>query len=192
MTSILTAIKNRRTVKATTQKAIEREIIEQILDAGCCAPSHKKTYPWRFSVFTGAGVQQLNKACWHDVTHDTNATKIAHKKAFKTPVVIMVWAAIGRAQTNPPVWEEEAATAACIQNMLLAAEAFSLASFWRTGAPVTMRSVQALCSPKNETFNAAKGDRIMGFVCLGEPDISQPKPAHTPQKASAVTDWIQK
>lgn len=44
-----------------SEKEVPKEIIEKILDAANWAPSHKKTEPWRFYIFTGKSREDLGK-----------------------------------------------------------------------------------------------------------------------------------
>lgn len=50
---MLNAVKNRRSIRKYQNKPVERELIEQILQAGILAPSSKNRQPWRFIVVTG-------------------------------------------------------------------------------------------------------------------------------------------
>ena len=46
----LETIKARRSIRAFKSDPIEREIVEQILEAAVLAPSAKNSQPWRFTV----------------------------------------------------------------------------------------------------------------------------------------------
>ena len=55
-------IKNRRTILPPLYekgKVVPDEIIWQILENANYAPNHKHTEPWRFTVFTGEGLQHF-------------------------------------------------------------------------------------------------------------------------------------
>src|SRR5690349_23643100 len=54
-------IKNRRSVfqQDYTGENVDDVIVKKILEAALWAPSHRLTQPWRFVVFTGAGLKTL-------------------------------------------------------------------------------------------------------------------------------------
>ena len=54
---VLEVIRTRRTVRRFTERPIDREDIDRILDAARWAPSGKNTQPWRFIVVTDPGVR---------------------------------------------------------------------------------------------------------------------------------------
>ena len=58
---ILRVIKSRRSVmpQQFNEKVIEKEQLDKILDAANWAPTHKKTEPWRFKVFSGVSKEDL-------------------------------------------------------------------------------------------------------------------------------------
>ena len=57
---MIEAIKNRRSIRKYKDKAITKEQINQILQAGMLAPSSKNRQPWKFVVATG---DAKNEAC---------------------------------------------------------------------------------------------------------------------------------
>lgn len=44
---------NRRSIRGYTNKPVSKEIIQQIVDAGCMAPSLLNSQPWLFTVYQG-------------------------------------------------------------------------------------------------------------------------------------------
>lgn len=182
--SLLEAIAARRSIAMVlVDKPVEHSLIEQIIEAGAWAPTHKRTEPWRFVVFQEAGRAMLEAAMVAD-----GGDKLVGK-AHRAPVVIAVWAAVGRGVKNPPVWEDHAATAACVQNMLLAAHALGLAAIWRSGSVVDMPAVQALMHSTDDAFTAEKEDRIVGFVYVGYPDPEALPPMRMPPKLADKIRW---
>lgn len=53
------AIKGRRSIRQFTEQAIERELLEQLLDAARWAPSASNQQRWRFVVVTSPAVKEL-------------------------------------------------------------------------------------------------------------------------------------
>ena len=50
-----TIIKNRRSIRKYSSKAVGREQIEAIIEAAVLAPSAKNRQPWKYIVYTGDG-----------------------------------------------------------------------------------------------------------------------------------------
>ena len=57
---MIEAIRNRRSIRKYKDKAVDKEQITQILQAGTLAPSSKNRQPWKFVVATG---EAKNEAC---------------------------------------------------------------------------------------------------------------------------------
>jgi len=185
---ILDAIKNRRSIAKLTEEAVSHQHIEKIMEAGTFAPTHKRSDPWRFLVFSGEGRRALATAIlsgFQKNNPDAPAEKLEKiaQKPYRAPAVILVWCAATRANKKIPLWEEKAAVAACLQNMSLAAYGFELGAIWRTGALVDYPQVQALCKTKNDAFDKDKGDCIIGLLYVGYPDKHYPKPTRSPAAA---------
>ena len=188
--SVLEAIKNRRSNGKVLDKNVSRTDIERIIEAGCWAPNHKRTNPFRFVVFEKDGLDKLQQAMadgtkeLHEGAEAELLLKLAkiHGKAHRAPCVIAVWTAVGRADKNPPAWEDHAAVDAAIQNMLLAAQELGLASYWRSGSVVNMPAVQALMHCEKDQFSAQKGDEIRGFIYMGYADPEKSPPLRNPVK----------
>ena len=174
---ILQAIQSRRSIAKVTTEEVSGNAIEQIIQAGCWAPTHCRTEPWRFTVFTGDGRKKLQEA-WDKNVSRTAYYKLSkiQEKSYRAPTIIAVWCAAGRGKKNPPVWEDHAAVATCLQNMSFACEALNLGSIWRTGDVVDMKEVQELCKTEEDKFTEDKGDKIIGFLYVGHPDTSAVDP----------------
>ena len=56
-------IRERRSVYPAqySGEKVDDSIIKQMLENANWAPNHKKTEPWRFTVFSGEGLKQLAK-----------------------------------------------------------------------------------------------------------------------------------
>lgn len=190
----MTALKTRRSNGSVTAEPISKDLLEELLQASAWAPNHHRTDPWRFAVFMGAGRQKLG-AVLAEGTRAANAhlpeaeraalTEKAETAPLRAPVVVAVWAAVGRGPAkNPPAWEDHAAVAAAVQNLLLAAHAKGLAGFWRTGPYGDLPTVQALLG-----LDTAKGDKVLGLVYLGHPDPTTPEPLRPTPDWKSRTVW---
>lgn len=186
-------IRNRRSAPRALDTPLNNELIHTLLHAAAWAPTHKRTAPWRFTLFSGEGRNTLQNA-WeagvkhkyaNDIPQQLLETAKIQNKTQRAPVIIAVWAAVGRTDKTLPIIEEQAAVAAAIQNMLLQAEHMGLAAIWRTGSLTDLPEVQALCRTEDDAFCADKGDKIMGFVYIGMPNKEYPKPTRPEPDISA-------
>ena len=181
-------IASRRSIGQTdTSKAVPQAVVQQLLESACWAPTHHRTEPWRFVVFSGEGLVQLAQAM-AEASPDVPDIK---QKAYRAPTVILVWCAAGRSKGKiPPLWEEHAAVAAACQNMLLCAHALGLAAIWRSGSLVEHPAMHALCSAPDTRFDANKGDRIMGCIYVGYPQPDALPPLRPTPDWQGKTQWM--
>ncbi len=194
---MLNFIKSRRSIAKFTKKDIPDNYINQIIEVGCFAPCYKRTEPWRFTVFKGEYRKHLQTAIEKNIINNEKNSKEQNRKlariknkAYRSPVIIAVWCAVGRCLKNPEPWEEKAAVAACLQNMSLAAHGLGLGSIWRTGDFVNMPEVQELCKTNKDNFTASKGDKIMGFLYIGHIDNSKSTPTRSIDGWQNKVNWL--
>jgi nitroreductase len=183
------AIRNRRSVGKVKPDSIEKEVIEQLLEAGTWAPNHHHTEPWKFFVLTGDGrkplgrtLAEIAKEKMENPTTDDNQLllKKAEEKALRAPVIITV-AASPSEEPKVEYIEEIGAVNAAIQNMLLAAHALGLGAVWRTGKPCY--------HPKMKELFGLKGkEEVLGFIYVGYPDMPERKIGRTSYKEKTV--WM--
>jgi nitroreductase len=185
---ILEAIKTRRSVGKVRQDCPPRVVIEQLLEAASWAPNHHVTEPWRFVVIAGDAREAFGEAMATAKTAEMDpAVKDipmefdrAKSKALRAPVIIAVAAEIPIGAKCVEI-EEVAATAAAVQNLLLAAHALGLGAIWRTGDP-------AYDSGVKQFLGFAPTDHLLGFVYVGYPTVEPIRAKHTP--ATDLTRWI--
>ncbi len=168
---LLDAIRSRRSIGKCSDIVPERALIEQILEAATWAPNHKQTEPWRFVVLTGEARERLGDAMGRAAAaaiEDPDAARAAHEKAAKKPLrAPYVIAAYAVPDPALPRVESIAATAAAVQNMLLAAHALGLAAMWRTGDPVFSDEVRTF-------LNAPADAEMLGTIYVGYPNMAAP------------------
>ncbi|HTP07847.1 MAG TPA: nitroreductase [Anaerolineae bacterium] len=181
----LEAIHTRQSIGQVKPDPVPREVIEKILSAAVQAPNHFKVRPWRFVVMTGAGREKLGEA----MAQSTKAAKPEateeelqkdRGKPLRAPVVIAV--AVGKpAVAKEKEIEDICATAAAVQNMLLAAHALGLAAMWRTGPSAADPAIKRF-------FGWEVDQHLLGFVYLGYPQ-HEPTPYERPSFEDR-TVWI--
>jgi nitroreductase len=159
------AIRNRRTIGKSTGD-VPRETIRELIEAATWAPNHKLTQPWKFAVLTGSARERLGSVWGKAAAAAVDANDIARasieegeaKKLLRAPAVIVV------STRTDPDWvraeEDLTATAAAVQNLLLAAHAKGLSAAWKTGKIVHSPEVKAF-------LGLDPDDKIVAVVYLG-------------------------
>jgi len=178
---LLTAIKGRRSCRNFSSEQISEETIEKILEAGIWAPSPLNSQPWEFIVITNQGVKEkifyeaercrkwaLEKSGWKWLgPYQVDFLQSA-------PAIIAV---VGDPRkTGVDMFMEEggvayqAACAAAIQNMHLAAHSLGLGSLW-----FTLFDKRAM----REIIGIDPNKTPLALICLGKPASLPPQ---TPRK----------
>ena len=106
-TEVNQLLRKRRAVfpKSYINKPISREIIQTVLENANWAPTHRRTEPWRFKVFTGAGLEKLAQYMGSFFMQADPENRV-------------------------PEWEELASVAIAVQNMWLTCEVYNIGSYW--------------------------------------------------------------
>ena len=131
---LLHALANRRSfaLKDITCDPVDCGAIAQLLEAANWAPSHDKTEPWRFVVYSGAARQELSDAFGVAFRILNTAQPVGSvgeltqsQRVWQAPV----WIALGMQPSQKmPEWEDLIAFGSAVQNMHLMASALGLAS----------------------------------------------------------------
>lgn len=176
---LLNAIATRRSfsLKEVAPEPIDLGLVAQLLEAANWAPSHGKTEPWRFVVYSGearriiadafgAAFRLLNPG----QPADSAGERAQRERVWQAPV----WVALGmRPDPKMPEWEELVAFGSAVQNMHLMAGALGLASKWTSGAC-------ALHSHVAEQVGFASDTRLFGFFYVGRPAVAWPEGRRRP------------
>lgn len=169
---IFDLIKRRRSIFPAQyiNRTIEKEVLENILEAANWAPNHKKTEPWRFKVLQGNSKEALGTFLatkYQEVEEQPKKIKI--KKLLENPSragAIIAICMQRDLQESLPEWEELAATAMAVQNMWLACTELNIGCYW---------SSPGLIKYMDEFFDFAEGEKCLGFFYMGyyEGDIEE-------------------
>jgi nitroreductase len=164
-------IRKRRTVKPDKMngKIIPDDTILELLEAADWAPTHARTEPWRFIVFSGDKTKEFTRRhaeLYKEVEDHEKFTQQKYENIVRLGVnvshIVIAW--MKRVATHKiPEIEEIAATSAAIENILLSATAKGIASFWSTSG-VTHHPIL------RSEFDLGEEDRIMGIIYLGYSD----------------------
>lgn len=173
----LDLIEARRTnLRVDPDRPIPPTLIEQLCRAATHAPNHKLTEPWQFAALTGAARLTLGELAAQELENDgvTDPERLdkTRHKYLRAPVILVV----ACTPDADPVRhaEDRDAVAAAVQNLLLAATAAGLASYWATGVAARSETVASWCGFE-------PGSKIVAIVYLGWPVEAAPaKPRSEP------------
>lgn len=165
-------------------KTIPDEIIQQLLINANMAPTHKLTEPWRFTVYSGNGLQTLadRQAEIYKAHAGTKFKQVRYDSLLITPMLCSHVIAIGmKRHEDIPEMEEIAAVACAVQNMYLTATAYGIGGYWSTGGITFYEQAKAL-------FNLGAEDKLMGFFYLGY--VRVPSAPRVPKPIEEKITWI--
>lgn len=182
-------IRERRSVKPSLMngKKINPSTIQQLLALADWAPTHGRTEPWRFIVFSGDGLARFSQQhadLYKNHTPEESFTNAKYlniiQNAEKASHVIAVYMKRQVSQKIPLI-EEIAATAAAIEHILLGAHEQGIAALWSTGGMTYDNSMKQL-------LGLEEHDQMMGLIYLGYSDEPSP-PAKRNIPLSEKTVW---
>lgn len=144
--------------------SIPKEKIERLLALANCAPTHKKTEPWRFKVALGEKKEELAeelailyKKSVPEHKYSTFKERKVKEKIQKSGAVLLVCM-----QRDPkeriPEWEEVAAVAMAVQNVWISLETEGLGGYW---------SSPGYIDQMGSFLNLAEGEKCLGIFYLG-------------------------
>lgn len=187
---ISACIQSRRTVKPPhySERIISREEMEWILEQAAWAPTHGKTEPWRFRVYTGPTLEDLSGdliRLYHAATPAERVDLASIQKLEVNPLrsshALLLSCQTGIHPKIPAIEDIEAAACA-VHNLCLAARSKGIASFWSTGAMIYHEeATRIFCLEPNKT--------LMGVLYLGYPKSDWPKAARSP--AASYVRWME-
>ncbi len=187
------AISARRSIRKFHDTPVARELIEQVLQAACLAPSGKNRQPWHFTVLQGAKKDTLVDAIEAAAAQNMTELELQASGALRTtkvmreaPVCIYVhnpqFALQGEHSKadNYRMRVDTQSVGAAIQNMLLRAEELGLGTLWICNVFYAEREIAAFLG---------RTDMLIAAVAIGYADES---PAARPRKPlSEVTTWLE-
>ncbi len=180
-------IMNRRSIGAAKMngKIIPDETVMELLTLAHWAPTHGRTEPWQFFVYTGEALQKFGldhgELYWNNTPEETRMLGTKEKLENNIKKVSHLIVSVMKRGTNEkiPHVEEVAAASAAIQNILLGATALGIASFWSTGGMTLKPAMKSYLGLGNE-------DIVLGLIYLGYTD----EPAKPGTRNSAPADKV--
>ena len=184
--SLFNTIRERRSHKRFTTRAVAPEEIKTMLEGAVLAPNHKLTQPWNFAVLGPrarrryAEIKAQNKI--KDETNSDFAIAKREKIAEEIAAIPAVIVVSQNWDRDPARAEEDyAAVFMAIENMLLLATSMGLGSKVHTGSILEEPQLR-------ELIGAAKDERVVAILHLGEPaEELPPKPRIS---AEEKTKWL--
>ncbi|HAT09860.1 MAG TPA: hypothetical protein DCS97_04560 [Planctomycetes bacterium] len=127
------AIRTRRTIKSFTGAEVSRSQVEELVSLACCAPNHRLTQPWRFAAIDRPGIARLIAFVQSDAlvgVMDARKVSTMVERVAGCGAIVQVSSVIAGGDEQQR--EDRDATCAAVQNLLIAAQASGLGSFWST------------------------------------------------------------
>lgn len=149
---------------------ISRETLEKIFGCAGYAPTHKKTQPWRFTVFQG----EKKKAFADELTRLygvlTPPEKYSEAKSGEMAAKVNKASAVATIilEAHPdllPEWEEVAALACAVENMWLACTALGIGCYWAS---------PGLISQLDKFLQLEDNQKCLGIFYMGYSDVTLP------------------
>jgi len=190
LSEVSAVIRARRTIypEQYTDRVVQREMVERMINNAIWAPTHGKTQPWRFKVYSGAGRESLKAIVQNLYETHTPAEKQSPAalgrmldRIDKTSVLIAL--VMSRSEEGKiPEIEEVEAVACAAQNLLLTATAYGLGAFWSTPGFLSKPDATA-------AFGYKADDKVLGLIYLGYPSVEWPESHRKPLEY--VTEWVE-
>ncbi len=179
---LLEAIHNRRSTKKFSDKTLSDDVLEDILEAGTWAPSHGNKQPWEFIIFGEQTRKKLSE--WYldfietgqlknpDMSEEKKESKRNFARTYGNAPVLM---AVSYLPPDREIdnYDYPLATAACIQNILLAASEQGVSGVW-----LSLGAHQAV----REIAGVPEGGKIAGIILLGYPESTSETKGRIPAK----------
>ena len=185
---LLEAIKNRRSIRKYREEPVPWEVLEQLLEAACWAPSADNQQPWYFVALTRKEDIDLLQETMERVAEEirphleelfprhprvVNETTAFLRRLGGAPVYVLVFLQKDYGRVRDSMLES---TAAAIQNLLLAAHEQGLGTCW-VNAVTGLGYGAAL----QELFAPDKGE-FVSLVTLGYSDQKARAPGRKPDR----------
>ena len=150
-------IRSRRTSMVVDPvRPIPHDVVQWLCDLAQQAPNHKRTWPWRFALVEADARAKLGEGIADAMAlHGDPADKVtkARRKYLRTPATLVVGSAAGESPLRTA--ENRDAVAAGIQNLMLAATAAGIATYWGSCPKGANDAVTSLCGWEPETYVSA-------------------------------------
>jgi nitroreductase len=146
---IFEGIKTRRSIRKFTDKPVQDETIDKIIDAGIWAPSGLNNQPWKFGVIRESGLKR-------EISALTRYSKVV----LGADTLIAVFLDHSRSYDRI---KDAMAIGACIQNMLLTIHSLGLGAVWLGEILKNKEKVLELVRSSDDI-------ELMAIIAVGHPE----------------------
>ena len=182
------AIKMRRSVRRYQDREVPRELLEELMECACWAPSADNMQPWYFVVLTKQEEIDRMRQTMEEVAEQirphleelfprhprvVNETTSFLRRLGGAPVYVLAFLQKDYGPVRDSMLES---TAAAIQNLLLAAHEKGLGTCW-----VNAATALGYGAALQELFAPDKGE-FVSLVALGWPDQKPRTPSRKPDR----------
>ena len=182
-------IRSRRTIypEQFSERKVQKDQIEMILNNAQWAPNHGNTQPWRFHVFTETARERLSqflgetylKLIPKEKQEDSKLAKMMRRPLLSSVVIAVSMKR--QAEEKISEMEEIEAVACAIQNMHLSCTAYGLGGFWATPKIIYSNEM-------NTFLGLGEKDKCLGLFYIGYPAIEWPNAHRKPLEYN--TTWL--
>lgn len=181
-------IQKRRSHYATDflDKKIAKSTIEEIVNNGIWAPTHKLTQPWRFVVLEGKHHKSLGNymANYYRELYDDeqfSTERFEETKTYPKNATLLVLIFQPSSRFQLPEWEEVAAISCTVQNMWLSCTSLNIGSYWDTG--------EATINYINNSIKLEENEKCLGIFYMGYLKENLPKVNRKRKPISKKISW---
>lgn len=181
-------IQSRRSVRRYQDKGVSRELLEELMESACWAPSADNLQPWYFVVLTKQEDIERMRETMERVSEEirphleelfprhprvVNETSAFLRRLGGAPVYVLAFLQKDYDLTRDSMLES---TAAAIQNLLLVAHEKGLGACW-------VNAVTGLgYGPALQKMFAPEKGEFVSLIALGWPDQAPRPPARKPDR----------
>ena len=194
MSSLLEALRKRRSIRKFQSKPVSRELVFEVLEAAGWAPSAHNSQPWRFVVIENSAVKfelaEKMAAAWAaDMVRDgfnvDEAKRVERRDRFAdAPALILACLTMDGLMKFPDKERQQTerdlaleSLGAGLQNLLLAAHSLGLGACWYCAPAFCKQTVREILKIPQEVEPSA-------LIILGYPSESPMTP-----KRKAIQDY---
>ncbi|MEQ1849339.1 MAG: nitroreductase family protein [Candidatus Peribacteraceae bacterium] len=169
---LLALMQKRRSTRSFTKTPIDKDTIEEMIQAAVLAPSVENTQPWRFHVVTNKELMHelMNISCYGNFESEVG-----------TFIVVTCDRSAQAAVDLGPIWnpkEMEYSCAGAMYGLMLAAAAKGLSSCW----------VSLHHGPAHNILKLKDHQIVIGAVMIGHATQEDGMP-HDRKATSSVIEW---
>jgi len=172
----------RRSVYQYLKTPVPLDVIEWAIGLAALAPNHYRTKPWRCFVFAGEGLHALAEVYARVAARLGRDAAKVKEKIYATPAAIVVACVPATDHPKVKIHEEEMATAAAIQNLMLALSSAGIGSLWTTGDTAASDEIKT-------ALGLESNGRVIGVVQIGYADRDRTLPARAAADLATISTW---